>query len=62
MIEMSTAAEPAGGIAGLAADIMQSLGAPGAGLANAVDTVFPFIPVSGGYSRRVLVVLRYLGS
>ncbi|GAA4620613.1 hypothetical protein GCM10023196_005280 [Actinoallomurus vinaceus] len=41
---MSTAAEPAGGIAGWAADVMQSLGAPGAGLANAVDTVFPFVP------------------
>ncbi|WP_433177028.1 DedA family protein [Actinoallomurus sp. CA-150999] len=41
MIETTT---PAGGIAGWAAHIMESLGAPGAGLANAVDTVFPFVP------------------
>ena len=44
MIETSAAAEPAGGIAGWAAHVMESLGAPGAGLANAVDTVFPFVP------------------
>jgi membrane protein DedA with SNARE-associated domain len=44
MIEASSGAERAGGIAGWATHIMQSLGAPGAGLANAVDTVFPFVP------------------
>ncbi|MFI6157657.1 DedA family protein [Kitasatospora sp. NPDC051170] len=37
-------AEPAGGIAGWAADVMGGLGAPGAGLTNLVDTVLPFIP------------------
>jgi membrane protein DedA with SNARE-associated domain len=36
--------EQAGGIAGWATHMMQSLGAPGAGLANAVDTVLPFVP------------------
>lgn len=44
MIEASGAAAPAGGIAGWAAHIMETLGAPGTGLANAVDTVFPFVP------------------
>ncbi|GAB2848432.1 DedA family protein [Actinoallomurus bryophytorum] len=43
MIEAS-GAEPAGGIAGWAAHIMESLGAPGTGLANGIDTVFPFVP------------------
>jgi membrane protein DedA with SNARE-associated domain len=40
MVETHTA----GGIAGWAAHVMESFGAPGAGLANAVDTVFPFVP------------------
>ena len=44
MIEASGGAAPAGGIAGWAAHLMESLGAPGAGLANAVDTVLPFVP------------------
>jgi membrane protein DedA with SNARE-associated domain len=43
MIEVS-GAESAGGIAGWAAHVMESLGAPGAGLANALDTVVPFVP------------------
>jgi membrane protein DedA with SNARE-associated domain len=43
MIEANGAA-PAGGIAGWAAHLMESLGAPGAGLANAADTVLPFVP------------------
>jgi membrane protein DedA with SNARE-associated domain len=43
MIEAS-GAEPAGGIAGWAAHIMETLGAPGTGLANAIDTVLPFVP------------------
>ncbi|WP_031068306.1 DedA family protein [Streptomyces sp. NRRL WC-3742] len=41
---LASSAEPAGGIAGWAADVMGSLGAPGAGLTNLVDTVLPFIP------------------
>ncbi|WP_228787200.1 DedA family protein [Nocardia terpenica] len=40
----SSAAEPVGGIAGWAVHVMESLGAAGAGLANAVDTVLPFVP------------------
>ncbi|MFE9118391.1 DedA family protein [Streptomyces sp. NPDC007172] len=43
-IATSSGAEPAGGIAGWAVHLMESLGAPGAGLTNAVDTVLPFIP------------------
>ncbi|GLY86264.1 DedA family protein [Actinoallomurus iriomotensis] len=43
MIEANGGA-PAGGIAGWAAHLMESLGAPGAGLANAVDTILPFVP------------------
>ncbi|WP_030239457.1 DedA family protein [Streptomyces sp. NRRL S-350] len=39
-----TSAEPMGGIAGWAVDVMATLGAPGAGLTNLVDTVLPFIP------------------
>ncbi|MBV2152031.1 DedA family protein [Kitasatospora sp. SUK 42] len=37
-------AEPVGGIAGWAVDVMTTLGAMGAGLTNLVDTVLPFIP------------------
>jgi membrane protein DedA with SNARE-associated domain len=44
MIEASDGVAPAGGIAGWAAHLMETLGAPGAGLANAVDTVLPFVP------------------
>ncbi|MEU9047996.1 MULTISPECIES: DedA family protein [unclassified Kitasatospora] len=40
----TASAEPAGGIAGWAVDVMSTLGAPGAGLTNLVDTVLPFIP------------------
>ncbi|WP_316524378.1 DedA family protein [Kitasatospora brasiliensis] len=40
----SASAEPAGGIAGWAVDVMTTLGAVGAGLTNLVDTVLPFIP------------------
>ncbi|WP_324615616.1 hypothetical protein [Streptomyces sp. NRRL F-4489] len=41
---LTTAAEPAGGIAGWTVDVMGALGAAGAGLTNLVDTVLPFIP------------------
>ncbi|MFE3185295.1 DedA family protein [Streptomyces violascens] len=44
MIAASSGAEPVGGIAGWAVNIMETLGAPGAGLTNAVDTVLPFVP------------------
>ncbi|MER7765568.1 DedA family protein [Kitasatospora sp. NPDC096140] len=40
----TASAEPAGGIAGWAVDVMTTLGAMGAGLTNLVDTVLPFIP------------------
>ncbi|GHJ37469.1 hypothetical protein Sm713_30780 [Streptomyces sp. TS71-3] len=36
--------EHAGGVVGWATDVMGTLGAPGAGVANAVDTVIPFVP------------------
>ncbi|MFG1855813.1 DedA family protein [Actinomadura geliboluensis] len=43
---MSTvsAGEPAGGIAGWATDLMERLGAPGAGLAIALENLFPPLP------------------
>ncbi|GHH79147.1 hypothetical protein GCM10018793_31220 [Streptomyces sulfonofaciens] len=44
MIEASSEAEQAGGVVGWATHLMESLGAPGAGLANGVDSVFPFVP------------------
>ncbi|SOB81265.1 DedA family protein [Streptomyces sp. 1331.2] len=40
----SPSAEPVGGIAGWAVDVMSTLGAVGSGLTNLVDTVLPFIP------------------
>ncbi|MFI0481538.1 DedA family protein [Actinomadura sp. 9N215] len=47
MIEMAYAAsgsEPTGGIAGWATDLMDTLGAPGAGLAIALENLFPPLP------------------
>lgn len=44
MIEANGGAAPAGGIVGWAAHMMETLGAPGAGPANVVDTIFPFVP------------------
>ncbi|MEV0785991.1 DedA family protein [Streptomyces sp. NPDC050423] len=44
MMDAINGAEPAGGVAGWAVHLMETLGAPGAGLTNAVDTVLPFIP------------------
>ncbi|MEE1783163.1 DedA family protein [Streptomyces sp. SP17BM10] len=41
---LTASAEPAGGVAGWAVDVMDALGAAGAGLANLVDTVLPFVP------------------
>ncbi|MFF2149100.1 DedA family protein [Kitasatospora sp. NPDC058190] len=41
---LTASAEPAGGVAGWAADVMGTIGAPGAGLTNLVDTVLPFVP------------------
>lgn len=40
----ASAGEPTGGIAGWATDLMDALGAPGAGLAVALENVFPPIP------------------
>lgn len=36
--------EPAGGIAGWAADLVDTMGAPGAGLAIALENLFPPLP------------------
>ncbi|WP_433337112.1 DedA family protein [Spirillospora sp. CA-294931] len=47
MIQMMRAAassEPVGGIAGWATDLMERLGAPGAGLAIALENLFPPLP------------------
>ncbi|MFP3965506.1 DedA family protein [Actinomadura fulvescens] len=41
---MAAQAEPAGGIAGWATDLMERLGAPGAGLAIALENLFPPLP------------------
>ncbi|GAA2260612.1 hypothetical protein GCM10010430_50850 [Kitasatospora cystarginea] len=41
---LTASAEPAGGIAGWAVDVMDALGSPGTGLTNLVDTVLPFVP------------------
>ncbi|MFG2000876.1 DedA family protein [Spirillospora sp. NPDC048911] len=41
---MTAEAEPAGGIAGWATDLMEKLGAPGAGLAIALENLFPPLP------------------
>ncbi|MFE7312300.1 DedA family protein [Streptomyces sp. NPDC057555] len=41
---LASSAEPAGGIAGWVVEVMDGLGAVGAGLTNLVDTVLPFIP------------------
>ncbi len=41
---LASSAEPAGGIAGWAVDVMGVLGAAGTGVTNLVDTVVPFIP------------------
>ncbi|WP_157431531.1 DedA family protein [Actinomadura hibisca] len=40
----ATSAAPAGGIAGWATDLMEKLGAPGAGLAIALENLFPPLP------------------
>ncbi|TYB44823.1 DedA family protein [Actinomadura chibensis] len=40
----ASGAEPAGGIAGWATDLMDRLGAPGAGLAIALENLFPPLP------------------
>ncbi|MEU5879046.1 DedA family protein [Spirillospora sp. NPDC047279] len=40
----ATQAEPIGGIAGWATDLMEKLGAPGAGLAIALENLFPPLP------------------
>lgn len=41
---LESAGEPSGGIAGWATDLMEALGAPGAGLAVALENLFPPIP------------------
>lgn len=41
---LTEAGEPSGGIAGWATDLMEALGAPGAGLAVALENLFPPIP------------------
>lgn len=44
MMSAASGAEPAGGIAGWATDLMDELGAPGAGLAIALENLFPPLP------------------
>ncbi|MFI0445880.1 DedA family protein [Actinomadura sp. 6N118] len=44
MRAMAAEAEPVGGIAGWATDLMEKLGAPGAGLAIALENLFPPLP------------------
>ncbi|MCY0950012.1 DedA family protein [Streptomyces sp. H27-S2] len=44
MKEFPLAAEPAGGIAGWAADLVDTMGGPGAGLAIALENLFPPLP------------------
>ncbi|WP_309055052.1 DedA family protein [Streptomyces sp.] len=41
---LAQAAEPAGGVAGWAADLVETLGGPGAGLAIALENLFPPLP------------------
>ncbi|WP_243717033.1 DedA family protein [Actinomadura darangshiensis] len=44
MAYTASGSEPAGGIAGWATDLMDKLGAPGAGLAIALENLFPPLP------------------
>ncbi|WP_243719693.1 DedA family protein [Actinomadura sp. KC06] len=44
MAYAAAGSEPAGGIAGWATDLMDTLGAPGAGLAIALENLFPPLP------------------
>jgi membrane protein DedA with SNARE-associated domain len=44
IVNAASGAEPAGGIAGWATDLMDKLGAPGAGLAIALENLFPPLP------------------
>ncbi|MFE9101229.1 DedA family protein [Actinomadura geliboluensis] len=44
LMSAASAGEPAGGIAGWATDLMERLGAPGAGLAIALENLFPPLP------------------
>jgi membrane protein DedA with SNARE-associated domain len=44
LVNPAAAAEPAGGVAGWAADLVDTLGGPGAGLAIALENLFPPLP------------------
>ncbi|WP_242614596.1 DedA family protein [Actinomadura roseirufa] len=44
VVQGTSGTEPAGGIAGWATDLMDRLGAPGAGLAIALENLFPPLP------------------
>ncbi|MFJ8824005.1 DedA family protein [Streptomyces sp. NPDC102467] len=44
LVTLAAAAEPTGGIAGWAADLVDVLGGPGAGLAIALENLFPPLP------------------
>src|SRR5689334_7917005 len=44
MTALQATAEPTGGVAGWAIDLMEKLGAPGAGLAVALENLFPPLP------------------
>ncbi|MFK4089984.1 DedA family protein [Kribbella sp. NPDC020789] len=44
MTALQAAEEPLGGVAGWATDLMEKLGAPGAGLAVALENLFPPLP------------------
>lgn len=44
VVQLALPQEPAGGIAGWAADLVDAMGAPGAGLAIALENLFPPLP------------------
>src|SRR4051812_34699182 len=44
MTALQATQEPTGGLAGWATDLMEKLGAPGAGLAVALENLFPPLP------------------
>ncbi|GAA2328014.1 DedA family protein [Streptomyces kunmingensis] len=43
-VELAAASEPTGGVAGWAADLVDTFGGPGAGLAIALENLFPPLP------------------
>ena len=74
MLSAASGSGPAGGIAGWATDLMEALGAPGAGLAIALENLFPPLPsevilplagftaAQGGMSLTAAIAWTTLGS